>query len=67
MYSYLLGLGNFWTDVTSCFQVSFSEDLYHVETSQLIFESRGISIYMAGCFMLRVFTGDISKLTKVPW
>ena len=46
--------------------MSFSEDLYHVETSQLIFESYAILIYMAGCLMLWFFTEDISELTKFP-
>ena len=45
--------------------MSFNEDLYHVETSQLIFELRGISIYLAGFFKLRVLTGYLSELTKV--
>ena len=45
--------------------MSFSEDLYHVETSQLIFELHAILIYLAGFFMLRVLTGYLSELTKV--
>ena len=47
--------------------MSFSEDLYRVETSQSIFELNDILNYMASFFVLRSLLEDMYELIKVPF
>lgn len=42
--------------------MSFSEDMYRLETNQSIFELHGLLSYMAGLCKLRVFTGGYFQI-----